>query len=63
MADFITLIGTVITWIFSCFSDLLTFITTDHPVVLFFVGLALLGTVTGIIFKLKGRLGLRSRRR
>ena len=63
MSSFITTVGTVITWIFSLFTELLGFITTDHPIVLFFVGMALLGTVVGIVFRVKGRLGLRSRRR
>ena len=62
MADLITNIQEVITWIFGLFGTMFTFIT-DHPVTLFPVGLALIGVVLSVIFRIKGGLGLRSRRR
>lgn len=62
MADLFQSIAEVGTWIFSLFSTLLNFIIA-HPVTLFPVGLALIGFVIGILFRVKGGLGLRSKRR
>ncbi len=62
MGDLFNSIAEVGTWIFSLFSTLLNFII-DHPVTLFPVGLALIGFVISILFRVKGGLGLRSRRR
>ena len=62
MTDLFSSITEVITWILSLFTDLFNFIIA-HPVTLFPVGLALIGVVISIIFRVKGGLGLRSRRR
>lgn len=63
MGDLITNIQTVITWIMTQFGTLFTWITTDHPVALFPIGLALVGVAVGIVFKVTRGFGLRSRRR
>ena len=62
MADLFSAISQVATWIFGLFSDLFDFIVA-HPVTLFPVGLALITTIIGIVMRVKGSLGLRSRRR
>ena len=63
MADLITSIGTVITWIMGCFSDLFNFITSGHEILLFPIGLALIGSVIGVVFKVTRGLGLRAKKR
>lgn len=63
MSDLITSISTVITWIMGLFSDLFNFITDGHEILLFPIGLALIGVVLGVVFRVTRGLGLRSRRR
>ncbi len=62
MAELISQIQEVITWIFGLFGTVFSFIT-DHPVTLFPIGLSLILGVVAVIFRIKGGLGLRSRRR
>lgn len=62
MADFITELGSTGTWILSLFTQLFNFIITK-PVILFPIGLAILGVVIGIVMRIKRSFGLRSRRR
>lgn len=62
MADLFSSITEVATWIFGLFGDLFDFIIAN-PVTLFPVGLALIVTIIGIVMRVKGALGLRSRRR
>ena len=62
MADLVSNITTVITWIMSQFTTLFNFIISK-PVLLFPIGLALVGIAISIIFRVTRGLGLRSRRR
>lgn len=62
MADFISQLGTAGTWILSLFTELFTFII-GKPVLLFPIGVGILGGVLGIVMRVKRGFGLRSRRR
>lgn len=62
MADLISNVTAVITWIMTQFTTLFNFII-GKPYLLFPIGLALVGIAIGIIFKVTRGLGLRSKRR